>query len=271
MDLKRLKFIQKGYETYTGPIGKFTFVDGLSTELIHRVDRDMLSTAFQFAEVDDDGNEVEAGVAARLVSEAREFKAEIHSLPRMTEEEKAAEDHSAVLRSQKAPTELYTRDQLETIAEKHGLKGLRTMVGDLWGVKNRSITLLIDEILVAQNNWIATRNGAPGRATQIEQIDTKPKDVTDASTGLTDEQLLAAANGDTLVVDLAGELAKDRLTAADLAAATGDLGAALNAGAQNEEGAVAAAADGGAVGEDPDGAGAASSEAAPAEDAGGAA
>ena len=254
-DLKHLKFTQSGFETYTGPIGMYEFVDGVSTEAITRADRDRLATAFQFAEVDGDGGEHEAGVAARLVADSA-TRMPTTNLERQTDEDKEAEGRRAQLMAAKPEVELMTRAQLEELARKHGIKGLRSEVADKWGVRNRSIPLLIDEILVAQNNWISTRNEQANLATKVE-APVEPVEPVAADEGLTDEQLAAAAEGTVLTEDAAGdealaaELGKDQLTAAELAAASGDMGAALNQlqnpeGA-NEEGAVAADPDAAAV------------------------
>lgn len=199
---KKLKFVQKGYETYSGPIGKFTFVDGVSTEEIHRVDRDTLSTAFQFVEIDADGTEQEAGVAARLVSDSAARMEYAGSLARQTEAEALVEQTHIEARKNPTSDTLHTRAQLEEIADKRGLKGLRAEVGDKWGVRNRSITLLIEEILVAQ-----------AKALEGRQIRIAPEG-----------EAPAAPVADPIKSTV--ELGDD--DAALLAAATGDMGAALN-------------------------------------------
>jgi hypothetical protein len=247
---KKLKFTQHGFLSYTGPIGMYQFVDGVSTEAITRADRDRLSTAFQFAEVDDEGNEQEAGVAARLVSDSA-IRMPTTNLERQTDEDKEAEGRRAQLMAAKPEVELMTRAQLEQLARKHGIKGLRSEVADKWGVKNRSIPLLIDEILVAQNNWISTRNEQANLATKVE-APVEPVEPVAADEGLTDEQLAAEAESTVLTED-----------DAELAAATGDMGAALNE-VQNPEGAN----EEGGVPADPDAAAMVAYHAEPGADAG---
>lgn len=202
---KKLKFAQKGYETYSGPIGKFTFVDGVSTEAIHRVDRDQLSTAFQFVEIDADGNENEAGVAARLVKDSAQRAATAPfagPLRRQTDAERLVEETRTKAITTPASDVLHTRAQLEQIADKQGLKGLRTAAGDKWGVRGRSISDLIDQIL-----------GAQARALEARQVRITPEGETPAA---------PVVEPPTVVVETGSN------DAALLAAATGDLGAALN-------------------------------------------
>lgn len=201
MDLKKLKLVQKGYETYNGPIGKFAFVNGVSVEAIHRVDRDTLATAFQFVEVDEDGTETEAGVASRLVSEsANRSAAAIYAgkLKRQSTGEKEVEQTRIEAGKSKKKAEiLLTRAQLEEIASKHGIKGLRAQVGDKWGVKNRSIPLLIEEILAAQAAVLQPRNDRIAKAAGAEpaRVEVEKPNVT-VETGADDAALLAAATGD---------------------------------------------------------------------------
>jgi hypothetical protein len=194
---KKLKFVQKGYETYSGPIGKFTFVNGVSTEAIHRVDRDTLSTAFQFVELDDDGVETPAGVAHRLVADSAARAVYAGPLKRQTEAERTVENTTLQASKGKAPDVLHTRAELETIAEKHGIKGLREQVADKWGVRNRSISLLIEEILAAQAKVLEKRQARITAANETPAAPvTQPAVQATVELGADDAALEAAASGD---------------------------------------------------------------------------
>lgn len=71
--------------------------------------------------------------------------------------EKAAEDlekemseAEAQVEEPAAPTKVWTREELDTLADDKGIRGLRVEAGDPLGVKDNSIEGLIEEILAAQ-------------------------------------------------------------------------------------------------------------------------
>lgn len=157
---KFLKIVQAGYENYTGPIGAYEFSDGVSTVMIPRVDRDRLATAFQFVEFTEAGvDEVDAGVAARMLRDGHEMAAEMAKLERQTDEEKAVEDATVALQAPDFVPTIYSREELEKIADKKGINGLRD-IAEPWNVKHRSILPLIALIEQAQQNWIAEQQTA---------------------------------------------------------------------------------------------------------------
>lgn len=184
---KFLKMVQAGYENYNGPIGAYEFVNGVSTVMIPRNDRDRLATAFQFVEFTEEGvDEVEAGVAARMLRDSKVAAEETKTLARQTEEEKQIEDASVVMIAEKPPV-IYTRDELEKIADKKGINGLRE-IADNWKVKHRSILPLIALIEQAQNRWLAERQAAfEARGIAREAFEaslglpTEPTDATEAT------------------------------------------------------------------------------------------
>lgn len=167
--MKYLKLTQKGYENYSGPIGSYEFVDGLSVEPVHRVDRDRLAAAFQFDEIDDDGIVMEAGVAARLLRDRAEVAEVVAPTPVSTQAELDAE-HAAFLKTiarDTAGLPIYTRIQLEKIIDKGGMAALRK-IAEPWNVKHRSIPDLVKLVLDAQAAHQATRTAAMQFATDSE-------------------------------------------------------------------------------------------------------
>lgn len=154
--MKFLKFVQAGFETYTGPIGAYEFVDGVSTVPIVRHDRDRLSVAFQFVEFEHEGGEeIIAGVAQRLVSQAGVLAEENPETMRQTDEEKDLEQLQ-IIRESDGVRHVYTAAELEQIADKKGISGLREIAAP-WNVKHRSIPNLIELICDAQNLYLQDR------------------------------------------------------------------------------------------------------------------
>lgn len=226
---KHLKLVQAGYEGYTGPIGPYDFVDGLSVDKIPLNDRDRLSAAFQLVEIDDNGDEHPAGAAHRLVADRANIvaaeEAAKNELVRMTDAEKAAEDIMAVLGGVKV-RHMHSEKALEQIAEEGGISRLR-LVANEWHCRSKSIPDLIQRVLGAQNAYIkraidalvekgadqeavaamfalrddilipeAKVDDAPEPDGNIDMSDPEPERVRVVTTSVEEEPHAAAATGD---------------------------------------------------------------------------
>lgn len=151
--MKHLKIVAKGFEGYNGLLGQDRFVDGVSVEPLPRNVRDRLSATMQMIEIDAEGEEQAAGVAHRLVSDSEMRAPVLEESPRMTESEKIEEMRQRILRGEKIPvSRFYTLGELEAVADKSGIKGLR-VIADPWGLKSKRIVDLIRAILTAQDNY----------------------------------------------------------------------------------------------------------------------
>jgi len=172
MEMMKLKVATKRMAGYTGVLGPVRFTDGVSDEFLPRHIRDRMAASMEFIEVDADGNEQPAGAQHRLIRESKERAPKLEPLKRQTEEEKAAEIAAAAVMTAKIPV-LETRQSLEAIASKDGIKGLRE-IGKKWGVKHRSIPTLIEMILDAQEKSVAARNKklADKAAAEVEKLKT---------------------------------------------------------------------------------------------------
>lgn len=237
MEMKKLKVATKRMAGYTGVLGPVRFKDGVSEEFLPRHIRDRMAASMEFLEVDADGNELPAGAQHRLLRESKERAPKLEPLKRQTDEEKAAEIAAAAVMTAKVPV-LETRQSLEAIASKDGIKGLRE-IGRKWGVKHRSIPTLIEMILDAQEKSVAARNKklADRAAAQTEKLKTTApaaetpavvEDEDEADAGSTIDPAVQA-EADRLAAENAAEAeefaAQEALKAA---AATGDLAAAVS-------------------------------------------
>ena len=155
MKSKQMRLIQSGYEKYTGPIGAYEFVDGLSVELIPENARDRLATAFQFVEIDEDGEEQLAGSPAKILRDKMATIEPSQPLPRQTEEEKRIEDVSRLLGDMRV-FPLRSKKNLEMIADEMGIAGVR-LAADPWNVRSKSIPDLINLILEVQASYAAVK------------------------------------------------------------------------------------------------------------------
>ncbi|AGC36048.1 hypothetical protein B7L88_gp004 [Rhizobium phage RHEph10] len=157
-----LKIVSKGWQGYTGQLNIISFKNGVSTEPVPPRIADRIAASVQVVECDAKGKAakvpVRVGVQHRLITETAARAAIATSLETQTDADKSMEAKLDAARSLTAPVEtLFTRPELEKIADDSGMKGLRD-IGDKWTVKGRGIPELIEKILVAQSKFLQLRN-----------------------------------------------------------------------------------------------------------------
>lgn len=162
--MKKLKLVSAGWETYTGWLNAVEFSEGISVNPVPQNIADRISGTMRVVEIEDDGTELgQAGAAARLKDGATIRAEVVQPLARATEEElKEEAERDAAAAAEKARLaevkKSYTKEELEEIADKDGIKGLRE-VGDTLGVRGRAIPELIDDILTAQEKLKVSEAG----------------------------------------------------------------------------------------------------------------
>lgn len=177
MELRKLKVAAPHMAGYTGVLGRARFKDGVSEEYLPRHIRDRMAAGMAFLEVDQDGNETPAGSLYRQIAEAKSEAELKEPLARQTEAEKAAELAKAAIDANPVQS-LETRESLEAIADRSGIAGLRE-IASKWNVKHRSIVVLIEMILEAQDKYVIARNKrlsdrAADEALRLEQTSPQP-------------------------------------------------------------------------------------------------
>ncbi|NKL08288.1 hypothetical protein GFL39_25810 [Rhizobium leguminosarum bv. viciae] len=226
MEMKKLKVATARMAGYTGVLGPVRFTDGVSDEYLPRHIRDRMAASMEFLEVDAQGNEQPAGAQHRLITESAERAPQLAPLTRQTDAEKAAEIAAAALMSAKVPV-LETRANLEELAAKKGIKGLRE-IGKKWNVKHRAIPTLIEMILDAQEKVVAARakTEAPAPVVEepvvVETVDEKADDSSIDPAVAAETERLAAENA------AEAEAFRQAQEAIKAAAASGDLAAAIS-------------------------------------------
>ena len=154
-----LRITAPGWETFTGNFGGSDFVNGLSSVALTRRQIDQLSALIRCDLADDTGKPtVQAGLTGRLVG-LNSVPAEIGNgnnptMRKATQEDIDADTRQRAAEAQRRPTQLYTKAQLEAIASKEGMTGIRK-IGDAWSVRERNLTKLIDLIVNAQGAFTA--------------------------------------------------------------------------------------------------------------------
>jgi len=143
----KIRLTQPGFETYTAQMGTLFFENGLTTADVRP--NDAVRLAAQFLCEWENGTSV--SVAQSLLDHSH---SNISTMPAPINADQALAgeinaDQAQPSTAPTAVTKQYDRADLEAIADKDGIKGLRA-IGDSLGVKNNSVTGLIDEILAKQ-------------------------------------------------------------------------------------------------------------------------
>jgi hypothetical protein len=156
--MHRVKITAPGWEAFNGDFCAMQFTNGISDEPLTRLTIDRMAAIIPCQLLDDDSNELgQAGAGARTVNLADISAPVQDALPTMTDEEFAAEQLVA-LKAGKGPkqSEIFTEEQLKTIADQEGIAGLRS-IGTKWNAKERSINKLIFEIMKAQSAYASRK------------------------------------------------------------------------------------------------------------------
>lgn len=158
MDKYRIKIVSGIFASYTGPLGAgFEFVDGVSVEALPTLAAQAIAAEGDAYVVDEQGEFVlQDGHTLRVTPGAMPYPdtvTESFYRPETQGVVDESEDHTEVEPPQDAvaaPEEsasTYTREDLELIADKTGLRGLRE-IGDKIDVRGKSIPELIERILL---------------------------------------------------------------------------------------------------------------------------
>lgn len=130
----KIKIIQAGWEGFTGMFGVVEFADGVSVNEISRAEAQSLAATVSVVTLD--GKDPSA---AQQIIDFNDKPAEGHvNLP--------TEDTIPPPIATVEPKPTYTKEQLEEIADKDGIKGIR-MIGEPLGLRANSISELIGKIL----------------------------------------------------------------------------------------------------------------------------
>lgn len=155
----KVKITKKGYEYFNGMFGHVEFKDGISVQEISQPDAERLGCIVPIVkwEGDKEGEAVSIaatvgkGASQRAEVKAARLRADQLEVEKELEAEisDSAEVDAKVEVEQSTQERVYTIAELETVADKEGMPGLRE-IADPMGVKAKSIKELIDAIIKAQ-------------------------------------------------------------------------------------------------------------------------
>lgn len=144
----KIQLIEQGYDSLNGYFGTVLFENGISVSDVSDAEARFFASILQVRCFDDGSDPgANAQYQSALLMEAKTVnmptQAELDALARDSQPQQEPEV------KKEESTVAYTREQLEEIADKSGIGGLRE-IGDKFNVKATSITKLISAILDAQ-------------------------------------------------------------------------------------------------------------------------
>lgn len=149
----RIKIDEVGYEAFDGFLGTVEFKGGISVNSLSEGDINRISSVIRVVDLENPEDEV--GALAQLSKNgAYIFPVEIpvtnagdEKAKEVTQNESKPVEEKTLEVKESLP--LFTREQLEELADKEGISGLRA-IADTFNLKGTSIVNLIDGILNAQ-------------------------------------------------------------------------------------------------------------------------
>jgi hypothetical protein len=156
---RRLKIVEPGWATYCGHFGTVLFEDGVSVDPVTWQEQARLGSLVRMESAEESESGSEVGPAVELLR-GRD----------LTSDDARVQGSGSVVvveGVERIATSLYSRQELEGIADKKGIAGLRDIATG-WGVIGRSINQLIDNILNAQLQSDPAKPAEPASAESPE-------------------------------------------------------------------------------------------------------
>ncbi|MGI1988695.1 hypothetical protein [Shewanella glacialipiscicola] len=133
------------YKNFNGQLGAFTFANGRSVVKLHRNDAIGLSHGFACDAIEDDGTVMFKVIPGQMPT-TEDMAIAKKSAPVKVVAVAEKVDDQTLEQTKAASTGKYKLEELEAIADKNGLRGLRDEASQ-YGIKGKSIPDLIAKLL----------------------------------------------------------------------------------------------------------------------------
>lgn len=142
----KIKLIEQGYDKFSGIFGTVMFENGVSVSEVNDSEARFLAAIMQVRCVEDDSDpganaQFQKALRMEAINVTMPTQAQLDAMTGDSQPQEEAKGNEETVG--------YTRAQLEEIADKSGIGGLRE-IGDMFNVKATSISKLINAILDAQ-------------------------------------------------------------------------------------------------------------------------
>lgn len=141
-----VRIVAKGFEGYNGIIEGIEFRKGVSTENMSLGSAERIGAFMRV--VDNDTGEP-LGVGQRMVNARRQSQAPREPLAKVKRTPTGKKKKT--VKKQEVPEYTFTREDLESVADKEGITGLRK-VAEQYEVRGRSIREIIDSLMALKAN-----------------------------------------------------------------------------------------------------------------------
>lgn len=139
---RRVRITEPGWETFSDTFGTVLFDNGLSVEAVSFLEQQRLGSLIRMESAEDEEQGQEIGPTAELVR-GRNLMADSDLVRNV--------DRAVVVGGEtRLAASTFSRSELEEVADRKGLAGLRDIAAPL-GVKGRSVNDMITAILQAQD------------------------------------------------------------------------------------------------------------------------
>lgn len=142
----KIRMIESGYESFSGYFGTVEFKDGVSVGNVSDVEARFFASVIS-VECVEDGKDPGANAQFQAALKMEATSTDLPTLAELRASGKIADEVKVEARAVAQGT--YTAEQLEQIADKKGIAGLRE-ISDPLGIKGTSIAKLIEAIMEKQ-------------------------------------------------------------------------------------------------------------------------
>lgn len=142
-----VKIVEKGFETYNGIIEGVQFENGVSAEPMSQFSAERVGAFMKIVNADSDEP---LGLGYRMANTRSQGSAPRPPLERIVRT-KTGKEKTSIKKQAKQVSYDFTKAQLEDVADKEGINGLRK-VADQYDVRGRSIAEIIDSLIALKAN-----------------------------------------------------------------------------------------------------------------------
>jgi hypothetical protein len=144
---RKIKIIEKGWETFSDNMGGIEFKDGVSVEAVSEYEISRVASSIQVIDLETGKQLNDAATLSENIGTVLEPRPDASVITQKQFDQLNA--NPAETKPEVVGAKVYTNDELLKIADEKGINGLRD-IGNALGVKGRAIPELIENILAAQ-------------------------------------------------------------------------------------------------------------------------
>lgn len=155
-----VKIVEKGFEGYNGIIEGVQFTNGVSQEPLSQFSAERVGAFMKIVNADNPDEPL--GLGYRMANARNQGQAPREPLQKV-ERTKTGKKKEPVKKADKVVSYEFTKADLEAVADKEGITGLRK-VAEQYDVRGRSIAEIIDSLMALKANAEAKKDAETPKA-----------------------------------------------------------------------------------------------------------